>query len=808
MRSRRAAWPHTRISPAHSVSRSHVGTSPVRNEDRRLLTGQALFVDDVQLPGMLHVAFVRSAHAHAVLRAVDASAARARPGVMAVYTAEDLGDYNQPGPLLVAPPPVEGLVFNQATQLPLASGRLRYVGETVAMVVAESRYVAEDAAAEVWVDAEPLEAVVDLERALTPDAPVLHAELGTNLAAHVVQRHGDYEVARAAAHRVIRRRFDYDRGASAAIENRAVAALWDERAQELTVWDTTQAPIPIRNGLAGMLGLLQHQVRVVAPFVGGGFGPKIMMFYPEEVLVPWAAMRLGRPVKWTEDRQENFFATTQERSQIHEAEMALDADGRVLGVRDSFLHDTGAYDPYGLTVPINSQCTLLGPYHVPAYDSEFRAVFTNRTPVTPVRGAGRQHGVFVMERLLDIAARDLGLSPMEIRRRNYLAPDVFPHHFGILFQDFQPLVYDSGNYLPALEMALEKIGWADFRAEQARARADGRRIGMGIVSYVEGTGIGPYEGARVTIEPSGAVRVATGMGSQGQGHATAFAQIVAQSLDVDVDRVHVVTGDTREFGWGTGTFASRGAVVAGSACHEAAQRVRAKALAVAARVFKVPEDEIELIGGNVRVRESPERSMGLGELAGWANPLRGAVAPGSEPGLEATAYFGPDRGSTASGVHAVVVEVDPETGMARFDRYVVVHDCGRLINPTIVNGQVQGGVAHGIGNAFFEKLHYDEHGQLLNATLADYLLPTALDVPEVIMGHVETPAPENPLGLKGVGEAGAIPAGAAFAQALEDALPELALEIREIPLSPDRLWMLIREAAPRPAPTPAAVSVH
>ncbi|HLL82490.1 MAG TPA: xanthine dehydrogenase family protein molybdopterin-binding subunit [Longimicrobium sp.] len=778
------------------MSRGHVGSSPVRNEDRRLLTGGALFVDDVHLDGMLHVAFVRSDHAHALINSVDTTAALERPGVAAVITADMLGDYWQPGPLLVPPPPVEGLVFNQASQVPLAKDRVRHVGEPIAMVIAESRYLAEDAAADVMVDYEPLEPVVDLEAALAPEAPIIHPQLGTNLAAHVAQRHGDYEDAKTHADLVIQRRFHYDRGAAAAMENRAVVARWDARSEELTVWDTTQAPIPIRNGLARMLGLLESQVRVVAPYVGGGFGPKIMMFYPEEVLVPWAAIRLGRPVKWAEDRQENFFATTQERSQIHDAEMALSKDGKILGVRDFFFHDTGAYDPYGLTVPINSQCTLLGPYDVPAYHSEFSAVFTNTTTVTPVRGAGRQHGVFVMERLLDIAARELGLAPDEIRRRNYLRSDVFPHTFQILFQDFAPLYYDSGNYAPALEAALDIVGRDTFRQDQARLRAEGRFIGMGIVSYVEGTGIGPYEGARVTVEPSGRVRVATGLGTQGQGHYTAFAQIVADVLDVEVDNVNVVTGDTREFGWGTGTFASRGAVVAGSACHEAALSVRRKVLDVGARVLGSAAEEVELSYGTVRVIDDHSRSITFGQLAGHANPLRGAVVPGSEPGLEATAYFGPDNGSTASGVHAIVVEVDPETAMVRIDRYIVVHDCGKLINPVIVAGQVQGGVAHGIGNAFYEKLVFDEGGQLMNASFADYLLPTALDVPRVEMAHRETTAPLNPLGLKGVGEAGCIPTGAVFAQAIEDALPHLALEIREIPLSPSRLFELLQAAEP------------
>jgi carbon-monoxide dehydrogenase large subunit len=536
-------------------------------------------------------------------------------------------------------------------------------------------------------------------------------------------------------------------------------------------------------------------VRVIAPFIGGGFGPKIMMFYPEEVLLPWAAMRLGRPLKWIEDRRENFYATTQERSQIHDAELAVAKDGRILGVRDTFLHDTGAYDPYGLTVPINSQCTLLGPYIVPNYDSEFTAVFTNKAIVTPVRGAGRQHGVFVMERLLDLAARELGMDRVEIRRRNLIPPDAFPYDHEILFQDFRPLVYDSGNYPAALDKAIELIGYERFvKEEQPRLRAEGRHVGVGVVSYIEGTGIGPYEGARVTVEPSGSVRVATGVGTQGQGHFTSFAQLVAEVLGVEVASVQVSTGDTREFNWGTGTFASRGAVVAGSACHAAAVKVREKIVALAARLLAVPPDEIVLEGGGVMVRGAPDRSMPLGELASKANPLRGAVTPGTEPGLEATAYFGPDRGNAASGVHAMIVEVDVETATVGITRYVVVHDCGTVINPMIVEGQIQGGVAHGIGNAFYEQLIFDDTGQLMNASFMDYLLPTALDVPRVEMAHIETPSPLNPLGTKGVGEAGAIPTGAAFAQAVEDALAGTGVEITEIPLSPNRLFELIQAA--------------
>ncbi|MFQ5583350.1 MAG: molybdopterin cofactor-binding domain-containing protein, partial [Calditrichia bacterium] len=717
-----------------------------------------------------------------------------RPGVVAAFTAADLGSYWQPGPLLVPPPPIKDVVFNQRTQVPLAKDKVRHAGEAVAVVAAESRYIAEDALQDIVVEMEPLDVVADMEQGLMPQSPLVHEDLESNLAAHVIQHKGDYDAIRGNAGLTINRRFLYDRGAAAAMENRGIVASWDEKTRHLTVWDTTQAPIPIRNGLARMLGLSEYQVQVIAPFIGGGFGPKIMMFYPEEILIPWLAMRLKRPVKWIEDRQENFFATTQERGQVHEAELAITKDGKILGVRDIFLHDSGAYDPYGLTVPINSQCTLLGPYNIPNYYSEFKVVFTNKPIVTPVRGAGRQHGVFVMERLLDIAARELNIDRVEIRKRNYLKPEDFPHNHEIIYQDFAPLEYDSGNYAPAMDRAVEMIGYEKFiKEEQPKYRSEGRHVGIGIVSYIEGTGIGPYEGARVKVEPSGRVLVATGVGTQGQGHFTSFAQIVAEQLGVGVTDVRVVTGDTHEFSWGTGTFASRGAVVAGNACHAAAKAVREKILKLAAEVLRAEEKNLTLADGNVMVSAEPEKCISLGELALQANPLRGAVKPGTEPGLEATAYFGPERGTTASGVHAMIVEVDPQTMMIDIKNFVVVHDCGTVINPVILEGQIHGGVAHGIGNAFYEQLVFDSNGQLLNASFMDYLLPTANDVPTIETGHIETPSPLNPLGMKGVGEAGAIPVGALFAQAIEDAFAEKNLEICEIPLSPNRLFELLKE---------------
>jgi carbon-monoxide dehydrogenase large subunit len=772
-----------------------IGERITRTEDPRLLTGQALFVDDVDIPGMLHAAFLRSDYAHANLLSIDITQAQERPGVVAVFTAEEMGDEWQPGPPNVSPPPtVEGITFHSRTQVPLAKGKVRHVGEAIAVVIAESRYIAEDAVEDILVDLEPLEVVANIETALDPDAPLVHDDLESNLAAHMIQGKGDYQAAKAGADVVISRKIEIDRGAAAAMENRGIVAHWDSKNQHLTVWDTTQAPIPIRNGLASRLGLTHSQVRVIAPFIGGGFGPKMMMHYPEEILIPWISKKLGKPIKWIEDRRENFFATTQERRQVHDAEMILTKDGKILGISHTFLHDSGAYDPYGLTIPLNTESHAAGGYDVPNYYSDLKVVFTNKIFTTPIRGAGRPQGIFVVERLLDIAAKELGIDPIEIRMRNFIPPDAFPYEREIIDQAFSPLIFDSGEYKPVLEKAADMIGYQQFiQEEQPRLRADGHHVGIGIVAFVETTGVGPYEGARITVEPSGKINVATGVGTQGQGHFTSFAQVVAEQLGVDVRDVNLVTGDTAEFHWGTGTFASRGAVVAGNAINASAEIVRGKILKLASKILEAPEDELELEDGYVRVADIPRVSISLGELAVLANPLRGAVEPGTEPGLEATAYFGPKYGAIAFGVHAMILEVDPETMMVEIKRYVVVEDCGTVINPLILDGQIHGGVAMGIGNAFYEQLIYDENAQLLNASFADYLIPSACEVPRIEIGHLETRSPLNPLGTKGVGEAGTIPVPALFAQALENALPEYNLEILEMPLSPNRLFELLLE---------------
>jgi carbon-monoxide dehydrogenase large subunit len=794
-----------------------IGQAVRRREDPRLLRGQGLYVDDVRRPDMLHGAVVRSPYAHARILSVDTSRARALPGVALVLTAPDLGKLNGPLPILI---PHEDLQYPR-TQSALAPDKVRHIGEAVAFVVAQDRYIAEDAAELVEVEYEPLDVAADLEAAAQPGAPLVHADLPSNVGGHYMRQVGDWEAAKAQADLILTERFRLDRGTASPMETRGIVAIPEGNA--LTMYVSTQAPVALRAGLANWFGIPEMQLRLIAPDVGGGFGPKVMMFYPEEVLVPFAALQLKRPVKWIEDRREHFVATTQEREQIHDVEVAATRDGRLLGLKTTLLHDSGAYTPYGIQVPIISITTLPGPYQLRNYSVEFRAVYTNKPTVTPYRGAGRPHGVFVMERMMDRIAEATGLAPLEVRRRNFIQPDQFPWATGLTYQDWAPCTYDSGDY-PALARKLEDLLDRErTERELAEARAAGKYVGLGIGFYVEGSGPGPYEGVRVRVEPSGKVEVATGVGTQGQGHQTAFAQVVAAQLGVELEQIHVVTGDTAAMGWGIGTFASRAAVVVGNAAHMAATAVAEKAKLVAAQLLECRPDEIELAHGMAYVRAELERARNsgwtapagtanggsgaraaeapltprgipLGELARRANPLRGTLAF-PEPGLEATKFFSPQQSTFPSGAHAAIVEVDPETGMIAIKRYLVVHDCGTMINPLIVEGQVHGGVAQGIGGSFYEKLVYDEWGQLRNASFVDYLLPTALEVPRIETDHISTPSPLNPLGIKGAGEAGVIPCAAVIAAAIEDALRPFGIRISEMPLNPAKLWSLIRAQA-------------
>ena len=591
---------------------------PRRNEDPRLLRGMGSYVDDIDPPGVLHAAILRSPYGHARIRSIDAAAAKAHPGVHAVYTAADLGDFNQPSPLVVPHPQLT----HGRTQRPLAVDKVRFIGEAVAMVVADDRYIAEDAAGLIEVDWESLPAATDFRTASLPGRALVHDDVPNNVAAHVVQTVGDPETAFARAAHIFEESVYIERSCGSPIEARGVVASFDRLQQSLTVWDNTQAPLTIKNGLANMLGLPEFKVEVISPDVGGGFGTKIMMFFPEEVLVPWAAVQLKRPVKWTEDRLEHFTAANQERGQDHTARVAVDAEGRILGVESVFLHDTGAYTPYGMVVPIITVTQLPGPYKVPNYRSEFTVVYSNTPCVSPYRGAGRPHACFVMERLIDRIARELQLDPNQVRRRNFVQPDEFPWDVGLPFQDGAPTRYDSGNYPAGLALAEQMIDVAAFRAEQAAARADGRYLGLGFAAYVEGTGIGPYEGAHVRIEPSGRVLVATGVTSQGQGHYTSFAQIAADQLGCDVADVTVVTGDTSHFNWGAGTYASRALVTAGNAVGVAARAVRQKVLALGSELLEASPGDLELADGVVRVRGVPGKELSLGALATAANPIR------------------------------------------------------------------------------------------------------------------------------------------------------------------------------------------
>ena len=767
-----------------------------RREDARLLRGAGRFTDDVGEQA-LEGCFVRSPYAHARVLTVDASAARRHPGVHAVYTARDLPFGERDLPLLIPHP----ALTHGRTQRCLAGSTVRYAGEALAFVVADNRYVAEDAADLVEVEYEPLPVVWPLEAAAEARA-LVHDDVPGNVAAELTQESGDVDRALAIASHRRRFRFRYERGAAAPLEARATWARWDAHEGRLTMYDSTQSPTSIRGGLAVLFGLPESSVEVIAPDIGGGFGPKIMLFYPDEILVPFAAMRLRRPVKWTEDRREHFTAVNHERGQVHEVEVGHDAEGRLLALDVDFINDAGAYTPYGIILPIITAGQIPGPYRVPSYRVRFRDLYTNATPTSPYRGAGRPHACFVMERTLDAIAADLGLAREEVRRRNLIQADRFPYEVGVAWQDGNRVVYDSGDYPGLLDKALHQLG----------PRPAGDHIGMGLGMYVEGTGVGPYEGAHVHVLVGGKVIASTALPTQGQAHATVFAQLVADQLGVTPDDVTVTTGDTRRFQWGVGTFASRAAVVAGNAMAVAAGMVAEKARRIAAEHLEVDEADLELVGGQVRVKGSPDRGLPLAAVAVLSNPVRYAFGGGTEaatqfaprprpgpplpageqPGLEATGYFSPTGSAWASGCHAAWVRVDPRTLRLEILRYVVVHDCGRVINPTVLEGQIQGGVAQGIGGAFYERLAYDAEAQLRNASFMEFLMPYATEIPDVVIDHQETPSPLNPLGVKGAGEAGVIPVGAVIASAVEEAL---GVSISEMPLSPLRLFELTRPPA-------------
>jgi carbon-monoxide dehydrogenase large subunit len=770
----------------------HFGARVARLEDPALLTGRGRFVDDIKLAGALHACFVRSPHAHARIRAIDTSAARAMPGVHAVLTADDLPARmaGRQIPMLVPNPSIK----TPRTQLALARHEVCYVGQTIAVAIATDRYLAEDAAAAVKVDFELLPAVSDCRDAAKPGAPCAHGDLASNVAAVVPVGYGDVDAAFANAAHVFEEKLFVHRGGAMTLEGRAVLASYDAAANLLTVWSATQTPHLCRGTLADLFERDLETIRVIAPHVGGGFGTKAP-FYAEEAVIPAAAMKLGRPVTWQEDRREHFLSATQERDQHWTVAIAVDAQGKILGVRGTMLHDTGAFLPWGIIAPYIAATTLPGPYVVPAYALEAKVVLTNRVPTTVVRGAGRPQAVFAMERLMDRVARELALDPAELRSRNMIGPERMPYAVGLLFRDGKPLVYASGDFPKSQVRARALSGYDGFRARRSKARAQGRYRGIGIANYVEGTGLGPFEGVTVRVLPNGKVAVATGATAQGQGTRTALSQIVADEVGCRLEDIVMTAGDTAAIPQGVGAFASRQAINAGSSALMAGTSVRKQIVALAARVLGVEEGDIEVEDGRAGARTGNRPSLTLGELARLAQGMPGfSLAPGQAPGLEHTSYFTPPQASYCNGTHVAEVEVDPFTGAVTLVDYTVAHDSGTIINPLIVDGQVQGGVAHGVGNALFEWMKYDASAQPLTTTFQDYLLPAAPDVPSCRIEHVETPNPLNPLGVKGAGEGGTIPAPAAIIAAIEDALSPFGVHFAEMPLTPDRIVEALRRA--------------
>jgi carbon-monoxide dehydrogenase large subunit len=767
------------------------GESVVRLEDPPLLKGEARFVDDIAFPGTLHIAFVRSPHAHARILGVDTSAASAVPGVRAVWTLRDLRPHLQDTLIRTALPSPS---FRESRHRPvMADDETLYVGEAVAAVVATDRYVAEDAAALVLVDYDILAAAGDCRAALDDGAPPYHSGAGSNLAAQFKMDFGDPAAAFAAAHRTFAGTYAMHRGVAHSMEARGAVATYDEFEDRLTLWSSTQTPHAGRKLLCALLGRDDDRVRVATPEIGGGFGPKLV-FYGEEVVVSLAALLLRRPVKWIEDRREHFLATTQERDEIWQMEIAVDAGARILGLRGRLIHDNGAYMVRGVNVPYGAASTLTLSYVVPALDLDILAVATNRTPVTPIRGAGKPQGVFVMERLLDLVAREMGLDRAEVRRRNLVARSQIPYATPIKTRGGMQVVLDAGDFPGCLGAALKRAGWHTFADRKAKARAEGRFIGLGLANYVEGTGRGPYEPVTVRVGENGRIHVACGAAAIGQGTKTMLAQIVAEQLGRDMSNVTVVTGDTLATELGLGTFNSRQAAISGPSAHAAARAVAKKAVTAAAAMLGVGEQALEIEGRWVKLRGDGDRMLSLGEIAQAVAGLPGYFLPGGvSPGLSATETVIINDMTYSNGSAVVEVAVDVETGQVSIERVVLAHDCGTAINPRLVAGQIVGGIAHGLGNALYERMAFDEQSNPLSTTLAEYLLVGSHEMPARLeLIDLPTRTPLNELGVKGVGETGVLPMAAAVASAIEDALSPFGALIDSVPVFPQDILQRCR----------------
>lgn len=768
-------------------SGGYIGQSVPRREDRNLLLGEATFVADIQLPRMLHAAFARSSLPHASVGTVNTDAARAMDGVHFVASGADVCAELPPinGMQVVTPQGWRDRVDTDILipdQPLVPEDKMRYVGEAYALAVADSRYIAEDALELIEAELTPLPPLPDAESALEDGAPLVHEHLGRNVAAFLHTRKGDGAAALETAPHRLRRRFVHHRYAAMPMECRGVVADYDRRTDTLTVWSSTQVVHWVRREISTALGMPEERVHVIAPDVGGGFGGKGHV-YPEDILVAWLARKLGRPVKWVEDRHEHILNAAHSRDNIYDVEIGFDDDGRILAVTSSFLVDSGAYTPVGAGIAGNSVAHMLGPYDIANYECDCKVVLTNRTPNAPYRGAGRPEVVFAMERAVDLMANELGLDPAEVRFRNMIPPDAMPYEVGLTYRDGVPMVYDSGDYPMALRRALEELGGLDhIRQRQKDALAEGRYLGLGLGCYVEGTGVGPFEGATVKIDPTGKIMVATGACPQGQGHETIFAQITADLWQVPIDDVYVTVADTAQVSQGYGTIASRSTITASGAIRMASDEIQEKVRAIAAHLLETDEGDLELRDGGVGVKGADlhitYREIALAAKPGWDSKR----PEGTDAGLESTSYYEPPTVTWAYAANAVLLEIDPETGRLDIERYVEVHDAGVLVNPGLADGQVKGGLVQGLGGALLEELAYDNQGQLLTGSLMDYLLPTADDVPPLTVLHQEIPSPLNSFGVKGLGEGGAIAPPVSIANAVCDALRPFKAEFNSTPV--------------------------
>ncbi|MGP0089333.1 MAG: xanthine dehydrogenase family protein molybdopterin-binding subunit [Xanthobacteraceae bacterium] len=770
---------------------TYVGRSYPRLEDPALVRGRGRFVDDIHRPGQLEAAFLRSPVAHGIVRSLDVTGARRLLGVSAVYTLADLRSVLTADrlplqfPSDVLPPNISPFI--------LASTEVAYVGEAIALVVAEDRYIAEDAIGAIGLDIDPLPAAADCWDALDQGAADAHINRRGNLLISFSQQYGDAGGAIGSAPRRKTIKLKQHRGGAHPIECRGVVAEYDTEAGALTVWTSTQLAHEARYFIMRMLGLDENKVRVIAPDVGGGFGAKFIL-YPEEVAISAASRLLGRPVKWIEDRREHFMASIQERDQFWEIEVGFDNDGRLLGVSGSMVHDAGAYTLQGINLAYNASTNVPGPYVLPNYRLDVSVVETNKVPTAPVRGAGYPEGCFAMERILDAIARDLRLDRAEVRFRNLVPAPAMPYETPMQSRSGSKIIYESGDFPACLKLALERADYTGFEARRARAKSQGKLRGFGISTGMKGSGRGPFESAIVRVGRSGRVSVYTGANAMGQGLKTVLAQITADQLSVRPEDITVVCGDTATVQLGLGGFASRQTVTAGSSTHLAAKAVREKALAAAAKLLEVPASELDLRDGMIRA-PGTNRALSLGEVA---DSLAGApgykMVAGVAPGLEAAVNFETSALTYGIGAHAVELEVDPTTGGVKLLTYVAVNDCGKAVNPQLVEGQIHGGVVHGIGNALFEWMGYDENAQPFTMGLGEYLLPSAPETPNITVILVEYPSTKNPLGIKGVGESGTVPAAAAIASGIEDALIQYGITIDEIPVTPAKLYEAMRRS--------------